>query len=388
MCGPNYTKTTFINKTALVKRIRLIKFPNLSWQALVDHLKRGSDQLTDSGLTVAERLIDSAELIKQSVEDSLQHWPGQRTASQNQLNAQTQDLLFPKQGYRGSRERQYRLFTPSAYDGTTPLPLVVVLHGCLQAHTDIEHISRFSTIAEREGFFVLYPFVTSYGGLRHKNCWGWWMASQIRPGAGEVEDLWQLIRHICEEYAIDEDRVHVTGLSSGAGMTVALTVCQHEHIASAAPVAGVSYNESAQAVNLFGQITTRYRKKRAVVNHMRAQMPTIHRAPPLFIVHSHQDDTVKIKAAQNLRDSWAECFDLPLARKSGQHTGETGTSRWHHTVYRRGLQRSHLETLWLEGPDHGWYGGAPGRFSFPNTLDISESIWRFFKTHPRASRHP
>ena len=77
---------------------------------------------------------------------------------------------------------------PRGKVGKRPRPLVVVLHGCRQDNRDIEAITGFNELADRHGFLVAYPFVTSYRGMRNRNCWGWWLESEIRPGAGEVED--------------------------------------------------------------------------------------------------------------------------------------------------------------------------------------------------------
>ncbi|NCF37605.1 MAG: esterase, partial [Gammaproteobacteria bacterium] len=44
--------------------------------------------------------------------------------------------------------------------------------------------------------------------------------------------------------------------------------------------------------------------------------------------------------------------------------------------------KSVIETLFLQGPGHGWYGGNPGDFSFPEAPDIKRYIWKFFVSHP------
>ena len=43
-----------------------------------------------------------------------------------------------------------------------------------------------------------------------------------------------------------------------------------------------------------------------------------------------------------------------------------------------------IETLFLEGPGHGWYGGNAGEFSYPDGPDIKLGMWKFFKAHPLA----
>ena len=139
---------------------------------------------------------------------------------------------FRSKSYSGSRNRRYIVYVPRGKTTSRPRPLVVVLHGCRQKHRDIESITGFNQIADRYGFLVAYPFVTSYSGMRFENCWGWWFDREIHAGAGEVEDLWQIVEEIKQNYAVNDQRIHVTGLSSGAGMTVALLVTHGDKIAS------------------------------------------------------------------------------------------------------------------------------------------------------------
>lgn len=258
----------------------------------------------------------------------------------------------------------------------------MVLHGCHQTHLDIARVTNFDALAEKEGFIAVYPFVSSYNDLRAKNCWGWWLPKQTRAGAGEVEDLKHIIEEVQSNYAIDHQRVHVAGLSSGAGMAVALMVVHAPMISSGCTVAGVAYGESPQAVQLFRPIPPRYRPTATLARGMERQMPEHKHPVPLLIVHSHSDQTVDIKAAKNLRDSWAKCYDISLHRKVGVNVGETGASHWRRTHYRGTERRQVIDTLWLDGPGHGWCGGNTGPFSFPNAIDLSQQAWQFFKSHP------
>ena len=54
----------------------------------------------------------------------------------------------------GGRERSYRLFVPVKYDGRTPLPLVLDLHGSGGTSAGQARTSGFEDVAAREGFFV------------------------------------------------------------------------------------------------------------------------------------------------------------------------------------------------------------------------------------------
>jgi len=254
----------------------------------------------------------------------------------------------------------------------------MVLHGCQQCHEDIRAISNFDAIADRAGFIVVYPSVTSYRDIRMENCWGWWMAKEIRPGGGEVEDLWQIVEEVKEEFAVDPRRIHIAGLSSGGGMAVAAMVVHSPRIASGAVVAGLPYSESCLAL-AFGR---RHKPVEQVVAAMNGAMGNAKRPVPIFIAHSRADEVIGIRAAENIRDSWATCFDIDTSTRTREHSGSIRGTPWTHTKYRGENRRTIIETLFLEGKAHGWYGGNPGAFSDPDAPDISKRMWRFFRRHP------
>lgn len=293
---------------------------------------------------------------------------------------------FRRQAYPGSRNRRFELYLPRGYNDNSVYPLVMILHGCRQDSADIRHISNFDAIADRERFIVVYPFVTGYSGMRIRNCWGWWLDQEIRPGAGEVEDLWQIVEQIGREVRIDERRVHVAGLSSGGGMAVAAMVVHADKFASGATVAGLPYSETTRAVAYGAPGATAFKATERVVSSMRSVMGKHGRPSPIFIVHSSDDPVVDIQAARNIRDSWACCYELDPMRSESQSSGITGGVDWTHCRYRPPRRRSVIETFFIAGRGHGWYGGNPGKFSYPDAPDTSELMWRFFKRHPLQSK--
>jgi len=289
---------------------------------------------------------------------------------------------FRAREYPGSRARRYVVHVPRGKLGRRPRPLVVVLHGCRQDNRDIEAITGFNELADRHRFLVAYPFITSYRGMRNRNCWGWWFDREIHAGAGEVEDLWQIVEEIKQHYAVDERRIHVTGLSSGAGMAVAMMVAHAGKIASGSAVAGVPYAEKAEAVRHAFNDNPRNRPVSAIVKAMRAEMGDDAHTVPIQIVHSRNDDKVDIRSAEVLRDSWGHCFDIDMRHAASMSCGRDGGTAWEHRRYRDDAGKSVLETLFLDGPGHGWYGGKPGEFSYPDAPDVSREAWKFFAAHP------
>jgi poly(hydroxyalkanoate) depolymerase family esterase len=290
--------------------------------------------------------------------------------------------VFKARVYPGSRTRHYVVHAPRVRNATRERPLLLVLHGCRQNHLDIEQISGFNELADRHGFLVAYPFITSYRGLRNRNCWGWWFDREIHAGAGEVEDLWQIVEEIRTRYPVDRRRIHVVGLSSGAGMAVAMMVAYADRIASGAAVAGMPYAERADAVRHALNDTPVYRPIVATVAAMQAEMGDRARAVPIQIVHSRDDDKVELRAAELLRDSWGHCFEVDTRNPYSSDQGQVGNTGWEHCRYSAGGRKSVIETLFLSGPGHGWYGGNPGEFSFTEAPDTKRFIWRFFVSHP------
>ena len=51
--------------------------------------------------------------------------------------------------------RPYKLYVPSGFDGRTPLPMVVMLHGCTQSPDDFAAGTRMNALADEHGFVVV-----------------------------------------------------------------------------------------------------------------------------------------------------------------------------------------------------------------------------------------
>ncbi|WP_146203406.1 extracellular catalytic domain type 1 short-chain-length polyhydroxyalkanoate depolymerase [Leucothrix pacifica] len=294
----------------------------------------------------------------------------------------THELSSPAGLYLLSQARDYIVYTPSGYRLDEELPLVMVLHGCKQTHLDIRAASGFDEVADRERFIVVYPFVTRYIGMRNLNCWGWWQRFHVRSGTGEVEDLNRIIEQVQGEFTVDKERIHITGLSSGAAMSVAALVAHGKLFASGASVAGVAYGESARAVRINQFLSVKYHSIANTVRRMKTQLKGKGKLAPLLIIQSQNDQTVELQSALNLRDSWLE---VKRARKERPDpiAHKTRDIGWEYRLYQRGSTSTPVETLLVEKLKHGWIGGNPAKYSESRGPNISEIIWLFFKRHPR-----
>jgi poly(hydroxyalkanoate) depolymerase family esterase len=299
--------------------------------------------------------------------------------------------------YQGSRDRDYKVFVPSSYTGQSAVPMVIVLHGCSQTEQNMIDETRFQELAERDGFIVVYPFITSFDGPRSPNCWGFFIEHHIHQGAGEPEDLHQIAREVEAAFKIDPSRRYVAGLSSGAGMAVVLAVARSEYFAAAGSVAGLPYSETAAAVPRLCSFPGIFRPVEAVVAAMRAEQrrPEEQRPVPIMAIHSRNDCVVHALASENIRDSWLRRYGLsptPSATLDCQHEGVACTQLKYGPP-----QRSVVETVIYDGErgsgpsgagSHYWVGDKPGPFANPRGPSASELLWSFFKAHPFAGTEP
>lgn len=304
--------------------------------------------------------------------------------------AELVSATFAPKAYPGSRERRYRVFVPSSYDGRAPMPMVMVLHGCQQTEQDMIDQTGFTALAERDGFIVVFPFITSYDGTRSPNCWGFWFGDHIHQGAGEVEDLYRLAREVEGRFAIDPQRRYVTGLSSGGAMAIALAVAQSEYFAAAGAAAGLPYGENSWAVSFSCLVPGFFKSVSADVAAMRNEQKSSaeQRTIPLMTVQSSNDCTVNAQAAERIRDTWLDRYGVSRTPVDSEDCSAEGVSC---TKQRYGsAERSLVESVLYSGETggfsghgaHYWVGDAAGEFANPKGPSASALFWDFFEQHP------
>lgn len=110
----------------------------------------------------------------------------------------------------GGVERSYVVHVPSTYNGTKPAPLVVVYHGFASSAQAMADYARFNTLADAEGFVVLYPNGTEVPAR--------WNDDSDVTVADDVQFTEDLVAKVQAELCIDESRVYAVGWSNGGGM--------------------------------------------------------------------------------------------------------------------------------------------------------------------------
>ena len=128
----------------------------------------------------------------------------------------------------GAEAGQYFRHVPPAHDGTTPVPLVMDLHGYSESAAAQVTMSQLSVLGDTKGFVTLTPEI-----VRDPARWDTALDGTDITWLGQVLD--QAEQTLC----LDQNRVYVAGLSNGAFMTSSVACAFSERFAAAAPVAGI-----------------------------------------------------------------------------------------------------------------------------------------------------
>lgn len=168
----------------------------------------------------------------------------------------------------GDDEREYQLSLPAGYDGTTATPVILNLHGLTSTIEEQELVSNLPEAGGARGYAVVtpeaLPATLPIPGLEGTNFWNIvpLFTPPTEPGSdspgttatieGAGDDL-GFLNAVLDDVegliCVDTTREFVTGISNGAGMTMALVCTSNDRFAAAAPVAGANMGTVCPATN-------------------------------------------------------------------------------------------------------------------------------------------
>jgi poly(hydroxyalkanoate) depolymerase family esterase len=282
-----------------------------------------------------------------------------------------QFLSLAHQGSAGSRA--YKLYGPAGHDGT-PMPLIVMLHGCKQNPDDFAAGTRMNELAEREGFMVAYPAQTARAN--GANCWNWFESSQQRRDGIEPSLIVGIVADIVRSHAADPARVFVAGLSAGAAMAVILGAVYPEVFAGVAAHSGLPLGVAHDVGSAFAAMQGRGRS---------APLATPVPALPTIVFHGDADQTVAAlngsKIVEQALRAHAESGQvLQATARPPRERGRRAVTIIDH-VDADGRPR--VEEWLVHGGSHAWSGGSPqGSYTDATGPDASAAIVRFFLSRP------
>ncbi|GCE14575.1 prolyl oligopeptidase family serine peptidase [Tengunoibacter tsumagoiensis] len=139
------------------------------------------------------------------------------------MSSEQQEGLFECQI---TRRLPYLLTLPAGYTSEQRYPLVLFLHGAGERGNDVNKLKIHGLPREiEEG--QSFPFITV---APQCPAGSWWTV--------ELEALTALLNFIEETYAVDPDRIYLTGMSMGGMGTWALSMALPERFAALLPICG------------------------------------------------------------------------------------------------------------------------------------------------------
>lgn len=135
------------------------------------------------------------------------------------------------------RKRTYSVHVPSGYDGQSPLPVVLVLHGGASNAKTTRRQTQMDAVSDRNGFLAVYPEGTGRLGYLTFNA-GTCCGYAVRYKVDDVGFIEAVLDDLARRYKIDPRRVYATGMSNGAMLCYRLACEIPERIAAIAPVSG------------------------------------------------------------------------------------------------------------------------------------------------------
>ena len=275
-------------------------------------------------------------------------------------------------------KRFYRIHVPPAYDGKTPLPLVLVFHGRSEGARDIAEITQFSDVADQRGFIVVYPI-----GIREH-----WNDGRLATpifAAGNYDDVGfiaTLLAHLQGTLAIDPHRIYATGMSNG-GMFVQRLACELDGtFAAIGPVDGTLPS------NLVSSCTPK--EPVSVIEFHGTRDAYVHwEGGSVRAIGGKTLSVTQTIAHWQQRDGCPN--DVTIEYVPAKDPADPTHVRWErHGPCREG---SEVMLYAIEGGGHTWPGGPSDR-SLPflgqvtQHVSATEAIANFFEQHPKMSRRP
>jgi len=276
--------------------------------------------------------------------------------------------------------RSYWIHTPSGYEGSESVPLLLVFHGITSIMNNpfgiikwyynapwMETYSEFSIKADEEGFIVVYPnsllvldptikeFMFAFDCPNYPN--DWTLGKNLIDDVGFIREL---IEKIQQDYNIDSNRIYVAGFSGGAAISYYFGSQYSDIIAAIGSVAGsIAWKNDDESPEEFRYI------------------PVPNKPVSVISFHGTNDNyngtSYKIGALESI-EFWVEhnaCNPEPKIEEFGNIIMRE---------YTEGNSNTEVVFYTITDGEHVWPGALDDNIQEISATDL---MWDFFETHPK-----
>ena len=246
-------------------------------------------------------------------------------------------------------DREYFLYVPDSYDGTTAVPILFNFHGFGGSVEVFMEYADLRSVAETNTFILVYPQGSCLEGSSH-----WNPCPNGPDNKSEADDFGfveAMINQISSEYNIDLDRVYAGGYSNGGMMAYGLANYKSDLIAAVASVSGTMLNCTGST------------------NH---PMPVVH-------LHGTSDDVVSYNGStdwnsvQSTLDYWIN-FNNTTTTPTVNSENSGGITIEHYS-YDQGENAVSVEHYKYIGGEHVWFNET---YQGQSTAEL---IWNFMSRY-------
>lgn len=260
----------------------------------------------------------------------------------------------------GGLTRDYLEYVPAIYDGSTPVPIVLCLHGLGDNMNNFYGIGM-NYIADTANFIVLVPEARFDAIITNGNAWNSgasYMGYQVNQNINDAGFLNALLDTVIATYNIDETRIFTCGFSLGSFMCHRLACEYTDRFAAIATVAGTI--GTSLTCNPSGEI-------------------------PVCHFHGTADGTIAYTGnmfgndAEELVNYWVtnnNCTSTPIHTALPDLVADGYTID--HYLYPNGNNGTDVEFYKVNGADHEWL------FYPNNDITYTLEIWKFFMKYPKG----
>ena len=312
------------------------------------------------------------------------------------------------------KERTFIVHLPKGYEAKQHYALVILLHTRDQDAFDMEQLTRFDELADRDSVIAVYPNSTGRGwnleipqgepapgnmGRRGGRHGGWGGGGYPGGGGGypgrsrrsgqsggsesratPADDnafIGQMLEQLSSEYSVDSSRVYAAGLSDGGFMAFRLGCTMSGRFAAIAAV-GAAMPKSMTCLP----------------SHPLSVLMMNGTSDPIVHYNGGHVGRYSVLSAEDSAKYWAKlagCQSKPQKQKLSPR--ERGGMKTEVDTYDDCQKGAQVALYGIEGGGNTWPGGEQylvekviGKTS--NDINANEVIWSFFVHHQTASPEP
>jgi polyhydroxybutyrate depolymerase len=136
-------------------------------------------------------------------------------------------------------QRNFTIHTPPGFTNSTPVPLVIMLHGGGGNMTSAQGFTNLNSVSNANGFLAIYPEgfgIVPSGGFSWADGRG---TSADIAGIDDVGFIDKLLDYLIANYSINTNKMYICGFSNGGFMTQRLACQLNQRFAAMASLGSI-----------------------------------------------------------------------------------------------------------------------------------------------------